>query len=100
MQTLKIDIDQIMMGDDLSTNYQLFAGDRLVVRRREGLPRELTRRYRRHQRVSLKRTAGADSARLQPATNSSDAASRPRPHRSDSWQVRGPSLATAREANE
>ena len=34
VQTLKIDIDQIMMGDDLSTNYQLVAGDKLVVRRR------------------------------------------------------------------
>jgi RNA polymerase sigma factor (sigma-70 family) len=36
-QTLKIDVDQIMLGDDLSTNYQLLAGDRLVVERREGL---------------------------------------------------------------
>lgn len=39
VQTLKIDVDQIMLGDDLSTNFQLFAGDRLVVRRRGGLPR-------------------------------------------------------------
>ncbi len=36
VQTLKIDIDQIMLGDDLSTNYQLQHGDRLVVRRRGG----------------------------------------------------------------
>ncbi len=40
VQTLKVDVDQIMLGDDLSTNYQLFAGDRLVVRRRGGLPRD------------------------------------------------------------
>ena len=36
LKTLKIDIDQITLGDDLSTNYQLIAGDRLVVRRRAG----------------------------------------------------------------
>ena len=30
----KIDIDQILMGDDLSTNIQVFPGDRIVVRRR------------------------------------------------------------------
>jgi len=40
VRTLKIDIDQIMLGDDLSTNYQLLPGDKLVVRRRKGLPRE------------------------------------------------------------
>jgi polysaccharide export outer membrane protein len=39
VQTLKIDIDQIMLGDDLSTNYQLLPGDRLVVRRRGEQPR-------------------------------------------------------------
>lgn len=33
----KIDIDQIMLGDDLSTNYQLMPGDRLVVQRIENL---------------------------------------------------------------
>ena len=33
LRSLKIDIDQIMLGDDLSTNYQLLPGDRLVVRR-------------------------------------------------------------------
>ena len=32
-QALRIDIDQITMGDDLSTNYQLLPGDRLVVPR-------------------------------------------------------------------
>ena len=32
IQTLKIDVDQVMLGDDLSTNYQLQAGDRLVAR--------------------------------------------------------------------
>ena len=31
MQPLKIDVDQILMGDDLSTNYQLMPGDRLVA---------------------------------------------------------------------
>jgi polysaccharide biosynthesis/export protein len=30
-QALHVDIDQIIMGDDLSTNYQLLPGDRLVV---------------------------------------------------------------------
>ena len=39
-QTLEIDIDQIMLGDDLSTNYQLLAGDKVVIRRRVGLPRD------------------------------------------------------------
>ncbi len=40
VQSLKIDIDQITVGDDLSTNYQILPGDRLVVRRRKGnLPR-------------------------------------------------------------
>jgi polysaccharide biosynthesis/export protein len=39
VQTLKIDIDQIMLGDDLSTNYQLMAGDKLVARRREDVLR-------------------------------------------------------------
>ena len=32
-QALPIDIDQITLGDDLSTNYQLMPGDRLVVPR-------------------------------------------------------------------
>ena len=36
LRTLKIDIDQIMLGDDLSTNFQLLPGDRLVVRRLAG----------------------------------------------------------------
>ncbi len=36
LKTLKIDIDQITLGDDLSTNYELIPGDRLVVRRRAG----------------------------------------------------------------
>jgi polysaccharide biosynthesis/export protein len=39
VQSLKIDIDQIMLGDDLSTNYQLQPDDKLVVRRRAGAPR-------------------------------------------------------------
>jgi polysaccharide export outer membrane protein len=38
VQALKIDIDQIMLGDDLSTNYQLMPGDKLVARRRKDLP--------------------------------------------------------------
>ncbi len=33
LESLHIDIDQITMGDDLSTNYQLLPGDRLVVPR-------------------------------------------------------------------
>jgi polysaccharide export outer membrane protein len=33
LKALPIDIDQIMMGDDLSTNYQILPGDRLVVPR-------------------------------------------------------------------
>ena len=35
-QTMKIDVEQIMLGDDLSTNYQLLPGDRLAARRRGG----------------------------------------------------------------
>jgi polysaccharide export outer membrane protein len=31
LRSLRVDIDQIMLGDDLSTNYQLEPGDRLVV---------------------------------------------------------------------
>ena len=34
LQALPIDIDQITMGDDLSTNYQVLPGDRLVVPRK------------------------------------------------------------------
>jgi polysaccharide export outer membrane protein len=33
LQKLPVDIDQVMMGDDLSTNYQLEPGDRLVIPR-------------------------------------------------------------------
>jgi protein involved in polysaccharide export with SLBB domain len=33
LQALRVDVDQITMGDDLSTNYQLLPGDRLVVPR-------------------------------------------------------------------
>jgi polysaccharide biosynthesis/export protein len=33
LEALPIDIDQITMGDDLSTNYQVLPGDRLVVPR-------------------------------------------------------------------
>ena len=33
LQAMHIDIDQITMGDDLSTNYQIKPGDRLVVPR-------------------------------------------------------------------
>ena len=36
VRTLRIDIDQILFGDDLSTNYQFLAGDKLVVQRRRG----------------------------------------------------------------
>jgi polysaccharide biosynthesis/export protein len=36
LQQLRIDIDQIMMGDDPSTNYQLMPGDRLVIPARPG----------------------------------------------------------------
>ena len=35
VQKLKVDIDQIMLGDDLSTNYQIRSGDRLVALRRD-----------------------------------------------------------------
>jgi RNA polymerase sigma factor (sigma-70 family) len=39
LQRLPVNIDQIMMGDDLSTNYQLEPGDRLVIPRlRETVP--------------------------------------------------------------
>jgi len=37
LKAFPIDIDQITMGDDLSTNYQLEPGDRLVVRPRSDL---------------------------------------------------------------
>jgi len=37
LRAMRIDIDQIMMGDDLSTNYQLEPGDRLVVPRKQTL---------------------------------------------------------------
>ena len=37
LEAFPIDIDQIMLGDDLSTNYQLLPGDRLVVPRLSGL---------------------------------------------------------------
>jgi polysaccharide biosynthesis/export protein len=33
LEVLPIDIDQITMGDDLSTNYQILPGDRLVIPR-------------------------------------------------------------------
>jgi polysaccharide biosynthesis/export protein len=33
LEALRIDIDQITLGDDLSTNYQLLPGDRLVIPR-------------------------------------------------------------------
>ena len=36
VRAFKIVVDQITLGDDLSTNYQLVPGDRLVVRRRAG----------------------------------------------------------------
>jgi RNA polymerase sigma factor (sigma-70 family) len=42
LEVLPIDIDQILMGDDLSTNYQLFAGDRLVIPRKAGSSPEPT----------------------------------------------------------
>jgi len=37
LRAMRINIDQIMMGDDLSTNYQLEPGDRLVVPRNQTL---------------------------------------------------------------
>jgi polysaccharide biosynthesis/export protein len=39
---MRVDIDQIMLGDDLSTNYQLKPGDRLVVPRNAKYKRDLT----------------------------------------------------------
>ena len=71
MQRLPIDIDQITMGDDPSTNYQLLPGDRLVVPARTGSvpedsdavpappaapPRERSGEPRRNQRQSAGRT--------------------------------------------
>ncbi len=35
VRTFKIDIDQILLGDDLSTNYQVLAGDKIAARRRK-----------------------------------------------------------------
>ena len=42
LEVLPIDIDQIMMGDDLSTNYQLLPGDRLVIPRNSSAKPEAT----------------------------------------------------------
>jgi polysaccharide biosynthesis/export protein len=36
VQTMKIDVDQVLLGDDLSTNYHLQPGDKLVARGRGG----------------------------------------------------------------
>jgi RNA polymerase sigma factor (sigma-70 family) len=36
LQRLPIDIDQVMMGDDPTTNYQIMPGDRLVIPSRSG----------------------------------------------------------------
>jgi polysaccharide biosynthesis/export protein len=43
LQALRVDVDQITMGDDLSTNYQLLPGDRLVVPRDPSSEAELGR---------------------------------------------------------
>jgi polysaccharide export outer membrane protein len=36
VQTIKIDVDEVLTGDDLSTNFHLQPGDKLVARRRGG----------------------------------------------------------------
>jgi RNA polymerase sigma factor (sigma-70 family) len=40
LRAMRVDIDQITMGDDLSTNYQLMPGDRLVVPRDARIERD------------------------------------------------------------
>ena len=42
LEVFPIDIDQITMGDDLSTNYQLLPGDRLVIPRNASSKPEAT----------------------------------------------------------
>jgi RNA polymerase sigma factor (sigma-70 family) len=63
VETLKIDIDQIMQGDDLSTNYQLRAGDRLVVRRRGGDARRADKSAKKPPIPPLKSTPESGSKR-------------------------------------
>ncbi len=81
MQTFKVDVDQIMLGDDLSTNYQLEPGDRLVVRRRENASRErqgaATRRS-----TTAPRPAG-DSLRYNHGTDTLNQPAGPEPRRQD-----------------
>jgi polysaccharide biosynthesis/export protein len=42
LEVFPVDIDQIMLGDDLSTNYQLVPGDRLVIPRNASSKSEAT----------------------------------------------------------
>src|SRR5262249_50788202 len=35
VEALEVNVEQVMLGDDVSTNYQILPGDRLVVRSRQ-----------------------------------------------------------------
>ncbi len=69
VQTMKIDVDQILLGDDLSTNHHLQPGDRLVARRRGGDAArcESRRRVRRHRPPNRNSRPVLDRARVQTA---------------------------------
>ena len=93
VQTLKIDIDQITLGDDLSTNYQLRPGDRLVVRRLEGgAPAEAVSEPQPSEPVS--RSQPGPRRRLSPLENESGA------NRPDSERRLGHRPATPGTADE
>ena len=55
---LPIDIDQITMGDDLSTNYQLMPGDRLVVPRNANSKPDMRRNRGRASASSVRAAIG------------------------------------------
>ncbi len=53
LKAMHIDIDQITMGDDLSTNYQLLPGDRLVVPRNPNFKPDASKTEQPHQGSAL-----------------------------------------------
>ena len=77
LEALPIDIDQITMGDDMSTNYQVLPGDRLVVPRKRDSGPEASRRIAEQPQRASARHPGPSLYYDRPASNADKPSEQP-----------------------
>jgi RNA polymerase sigma factor (sigma-70 family) len=93
LQRLPINVDQIMMGDDPSTNYQLLPGDRLVVPSKPGAGQDEESAIEERPEAAPARTLPSDA---RPRTERRAPAIRTEP---DDDRVRAPRIDVDRDAD-